>query len=152
MFEETLRKAEEAITRMNKSLTVFERESEALRTKFLGEFMSLQEKADQKIKESKTDIGKIYTEYSQEIESLFSEYKNKLSVLTTADLEYFSQEVKKRFEGLYQEYEQEARKKVVQLFETDIKGIFITYGDLLAPIIFKSLLGYIFPFFRKKKS
>jgi hypothetical protein len=158
MFDAALKKAEEAVTRMNKSLTVFEKESEALRVKFLEDLVDLQEKADQKIKDSKVEIGKIYAEYSREIETLFLEYKNKLSVLAVADLEYFSQEVKKRFESLYLEHEQEAKKKIMQLFETDIKAIFTTYGDLLAPIFFKFLLRYIFPvrkivnLFRKKKS
>jgi hypothetical protein len=152
MFDAALKKTEESITRMNKSLTVFEKESEALRIKFHEEIINLQEKADKKINDSRIEVEKICAEYNQKMEVLFSEYKNKLSVLTTADLEYFSQEVKKRFENLYLEYEQEAKKKILQLFEADIKSIFTIYGDLLAPIIFKSLLRYFFPFFRKRKS
>jgi C-terminal processing protease CtpA/Prc len=149
MFDEAFKKAEESVTRMNKTLTLFEKECENLRDKFFEDLKGFQEKTNSLLVVYKNDIEKIYADYDKRMLDVFSEYKNKLSVLTTADLEFFSADVRKRFEGLYTEYEQEAQKKILKVFETDIKGIFDKYGDQLAPIIFKSLLRYIFRIKRK---
>jgi hypothetical protein len=144
MFDEALQKAEQAITRMSKALTVFEKESEILKVKLSEDLKVLQVITEQKIRENRDQVEKIYADYSKGMEVFYVDCKNKLSVLITADLEYFSQEVKKRFENLYLNYEEEAKKKITQLFETDIQAVFTKHGDVLIPLIFKSFFRYIF--------
>jgi hypothetical protein len=144
MFDEALKKAEEAITRMNKTLTLFEKECGALKVKYLEELMDFQAKADLQIKGFKGQVSDVSSKYKDEIDSLFLDYKNKLSVLTVAEVESFSQEVKNRFEAVYSKYEEEIRVRIEKTFETDIEKIFEKYGNRLIPVIFKALIRYIF--------
>lgn len=144
MFEESLKKAEEAITRMNKTLTLFEKECGALKVKYLEDLVDLQAKAEQQLKGFRDRASKVSSNFDEEFENTFSVQRDKLTVLTSVNLDLFSQDVKRRFESVYSEYEKEVMGRMGKIFETDVEKIFEKYGDRLAPVIFKALVRYIF--------
>lgn len=151
MFEEPLKKAEEAITRMNKTLTLFEKECGALKVKYLEDLMDLQTKSEQQLKGFQDQMLKVSSDYGKEFEAIFSVQMDKLSNLAAANLDSFSQDVKRRFESVYSVYEKEVIDRMGQVFESDLEKTFEKYGDRLAPVIFKALIRYIFRIKSKPK-
>jgi uncharacterized membrane-anchored protein YhcB (DUF1043 family) len=144
MFDGALEKVSEAITRMSKTLSMFEKEYTDLRVKGTEELMALLDSSDSKIKSRKEDLEKVFVDYKDKFKELIDDYKKQLSELTVDSVALFSQETKNRFEFLYTQYEEEAKKRALQTFDQDMIALFGKYGDQIAPLMFKALMRYIF--------
>ena len=144
MFDNALDKVNDAIKRMSKTLTMFEKEFTDLRVKFTEEYMSIQGRFDSKIGGQKEELEKIFTEYKSKTDALADVFRNQITQMTTTGMDLFDQEMKKRFEGLYVQYEKEARDRALQTFEADMVGLFDKYGDKIVPLMFRALIRYIF--------
>ena len=144
MFDKVLEKANEAMTRMSKTLTMFEKEFTDLRVKFTEEFMNFQDRSDSKIKGQKEELEKIFAEYKEKTDALAEAFRTQVSEMTTTGMDLYGLEMKKRFETLYVQFEREARDRAMQTFDMDMVALFEKYGDKISPLMFKALLRYIF--------
>ena len=144
MFDKILDKANEAITRMSKTLTMFEKEFTDLKAKFTEEFKSFQDRSDSKIKGQKEDLEKIFAEYKGKTDALAEVFRTQISEMTTTGMDLYGLEMKKRFEGLYIQYEKEARNRAMQTFDAGMVDLFDKYGDKIAPLMFRALTRFIF--------
>lgn len=144
MFDKVLDKANEAITRMSKTLTMFEKEFTDLRVKFTEEFMSFQDRSDSKIKGQKEELERIFAEYKVKTDGLAESFRTQITEMTLTGMDLYGLEMKKRFEGLYVQYEREAQNRAQQTFDADMVAMFDKYGDKIAPLMFKALVRYIF--------
>lgn len=144
MFDNALEKVNDAITRMSKTLTMFEKEFTDLRVKFTEECWGIQDRFKSKIGGQKEEYEKIFSEYKSKTDALAEVFRNQITQMTTTGMDLYDQEIKKRFEELYAQYEKEARDRVLQTFETDMVGLFDKYGDRIVPLMFKALIRYIF--------
>jgi len=150
MFEGALEKVNEALTRMSKTLSMFEKEYTDLRVKCTEELMAILDNSNLRIKDRKEILEKAFADHKEKLDNLTDLFKQQTAEAMTTGLDLYSQEIKKRFEGLYIQFEEEAKKRAQQTFDTDMAGMFEKYGDQIAPFMFKSLIRYIFHI--KKKS
>ena len=144
MFENALEKVDAALTRMSKTLSMFEKEYTDIRVKCTEELMDIMDNTDSKVKNRKEELEKVYQDYNDKFKGLVEDYKKQLSDLTVDSIALFSQETKSRFESLYTQYEGEAKNRALQAFDTDMVGMFEKYGDKIIPVLFKALFRYIF--------
>lgn len=160
MFDKILEKAEEAMTKLSKLLTVFEQDSGRLKAKAEEQLSDYHRRidedlrklnvlSDEKINEKRKELEGILFEKKLELSSLLDQHRDHLKGVIEKDLSDFSKAVKGRFESLYAEYEVQAVDRAQKAFESDISEMFNKYGDKIAPCIFKSLLKYILRFGRK---
>jgi len=149
MFDKIFEKTEGAITQLGKALSAFEQESNVLQVKLDHQISGYQTKVTEELANLDAHTKEKVAEKSQEISQLFEVHKKTLVENAEKELNEFSKKVKDRFESIYAEYEVQAVNKAQNAFEADIVNLFKTYGDRIAPYIFKALLKYIFRFGRK---
>jgi len=160
MFDKILEKAEEAMTQLSKTLSVFEQEYSRLKLKFEEQIAEYHRRVDDDLHKMRTmtndetlgqrkDFEGILFQQKLELNKLLDEHREKSKEIVDKGLQDFTKAVHNRFESIYAEYEVEAVKKAEANFETDMESLFKRYGDKIAPHIFKSLLRYIFRFGRK---
>jgi hypothetical protein len=159
MSDKIIQQADQAVTKVNRALSLFERDLEKLRIEHDKIVASLEERLKLALINHEAQIETVLKKGREEIAELvfvvpksIEEQRKNLDAFIDTRTREFMDDAFDMFKKGLEEKRVQSNIEIDTMFQKDIEGIFKKYEGKLAPMLFKMLRRYIFRFGRKLES
>ena len=140
MLDRILQQAEQALTKLNQSLSLFELDFNKLKKKFEEDKSGVEKSAEEYIVRYQKDLYAIIHRAEEDLKNLRSDYDSALEV----EKMRFAKNIAEIFKTELEKARMQALKDAEGFFESDVSKLFEKNADKMAPVIRGMFLKNIF--------
>lgn len=156
MDSRVLQQADQAITKLNRSLSMFEKDLQKYHSEGDKIIADVEERLKQIICSYDAQLN-VLTQKNKEqvaewvfvVSKQLEEQRQKLDAFIDTRTREFTDHAFEMFKSGLEEKRVQSVAESDKAFETDVEGLFKKYENRLAPILFKMLMRHVFRFGRK---